>query len=88
MTIMQCIKEKGWITEVTRLKRFQSVDVTFINNEGREDETEFDISGACTNTGAKELASLYDVFCQENGIKSDTVLAVIVAKSADTYEEL
>lgn len=33
MTIKQCIKEKGWIMEVTEIKRFQSVDVAFINNE-------------------------------------------------------
>ena len=88
MTIRQSIKEKGWIMEVAELKRFQSVDVAFVNNEGKEDETEFDISGACTDAGTEELASLYDVFCKENGIKNNTVLAVIVARSADTYEEL
>lgn len=88
MTIKQCIKEKGWIMEVAELKRFQSVDVAFINNEGKEDETEFDISGAGTDAGAEELAGLYDVFCKENNIKNDTVLAVIVTQTADTYEGL
>ncbi len=88
MTIKQCIKENGWIMRVTELKRFQSVDVAFINNEGREDETEFDISGAHTDAGAKELTTLYNVFCRENGMKNNTVLAVIVAHSADIYEEL
>lgn len=88
MTIRQSIKEKGWIMEVAKLKRFQSVDVAFVNNEGKEDETEFDISGACTDAGTEELAGLYDGFCKENGIKNNTVLAVIVARSADTYEEL
>lgn len=88
MTIKQCIKENGWIMRVTELKRFQSVDIAFINNEGKEDETEFDISGACTDAGAKELTTLYNVFCRENGMKSNTVLAVIVAHSADTYGEL
>lgn len=88
MTIKQCIKEKGWIMEVAKIKRFQSVDVAFINNEGKEDETEFDISGACTDAGEKELTSLYNVFCKENGMKNNTVLAVMVTRSADTYEEL
>lgn len=35
MTIKQCIKEKGWIMEVAKIKRFQSVDVAFINNESK-----------------------------------------------------
>ncbi len=88
MTIKQCIKEKGWIMEVAEIKRFQSVDIAFINNEGKEDETEFDISGACSDAGTEELAGLYDDFCKENEIKNNTVLAVIVAKSADTCEDL
>ena len=74
MTVKQCIKENGWIVEAAVLRRFQSVDIAFINEEGREDETQFDISGACTDAGAEELSSLYDMFCKENGIKNNTVI--------------
>ena len=88
MNIGECIKEKGWQMEVDSLKRYQSVDVAFINSDGLEDETEFDITGAGTKDGEKELTSLYKDFCKENGFKTNTVLSVTVVASADTKEEL
>lgn len=88
MTVKQCIKENGWIVEAAVLRRFQSVDIAFINEEGREDETQFDISGACTDAGAEELSSLYDMFCKENGIKNNTVMAVFVVESANAFKDL
>lgn len=88
MTIKQYIQKNGLRVEVDELKRFQSVAVAFLNGEGESDETEFDISGACTKAGAEELSALYEVFCKECGIKSNTVTAVRVVHSADTYEEL
>lgn len=88
MTVKQCIKENGWIDKIAVLRRFQSVNIAFINVEGREDETQFDISGACTDAGAKELSDLYDMFCKENGIKNNTVMAVSVMESANAFEDL
>jgi hypothetical protein len=88
MTLKQCIKKNGWCVEVEELKRFQSVVIAFLNGEGESDETEFDISGACTDAGAEELSALYEVFCKECGIKSNRVTAVRVVHSADTYEGL
>lgn len=88
MTLKQCIQKNGWHVEVDKLRRFQSVAIAFLNGEGESDETEFDISGACTDAGAEELSALYEEFCKECGIKSNTVTAVSVVQSADTYAEL
>mgnify|MGYP001097871067 CR=1 FL=1 len=88
MTLKQCIQKDGWRVEVDKLRRFQSVAVAFLNGEGESDETEFDINSACTKAGAEELSALYGVFCKECGIKSNTVTAVRVVHSTDTYEEL
>lgn len=88
MTLRQYIRKNGWSVEVSKLKRFQSVDVSFIDEAGRKDETEFDISSACTYKGVEQLADLYDTFCKECGIRNDTVTAVRVVHSADSYEKL
>ena len=55
MTIKQCIQKNGWRVEVDEMKRFQSVAVVFLNGEGESDETEFDISGACTDAGRRNF---------------------------------
>lgn len=89
MTIHECIKKKhGWVSEVGELKRFQTVDICFINAEGKEDETEFDICGAGTNVGMTELEELYKNFCHEIAIKTNTVIGVYIVAAADTKKEL
>ena len=70
MTIKQCIQKNGWRVEVDEMKRFQSVAIAFLNGEGESDETEFDISGACTDAGAEELSALFEVFCKECGTRT------------------
>lgn len=89
MLIKDCIKKKGWQTEVTgSLKRCQTVDVDFVNTEGKEDETQFTITGAGTNKGIEELSKLFSEFCKENGLKNNTVISVTIIHVADTIEEL
>lgn len=88
MNIKECIKNNGLQTEVDALKRCQTVDVSFINYDGIEDETEFDVSFIGTNAGEEELSQLFADFCKENGFKTTTVLSVTVVKSADSFKEL
>ena len=38
-------------------------NIGFINSDGREDETQFDV---CEDTAAEELESLFADFCEEN----------------------
>lgn len=38
-------------------------NIGFINSDGREDETQFDV---CEDTAAEELKTLFADFCKEN----------------------
>lgn len=88
MGINEWIKKHGLQMEVDSLKNWQSVDVDFINSDGKEDETQFDVSFIGTKTGIEELTELFNGFCKEHGYPNDMVRNVAVVKSADTHEEL
>ena len=88
MNILECLNKKGLQIEVDSLKRCQSVDISFINSEGKEDETQFDVSHIGTVAGNKELEALFADFCKENGFKTNTVENVTVVASANSFEEL
>ena len=88
MTIRECIRKKGWQVEVDNLKRYQTVDVDFVNADGMEDETQFDICGAGTKDGIKELEELFSDFCRADNFETNTVTGVIIVASAETKEEL
>lgn len=88
MNIKECIQKNGLQIEVDELKQCQSVDIVFINSDGMEDETEFDVYAVNTQAGERELSELFEGFCKEHRFKSDTVSAVIVVKSADTMGDL
>lgn len=82
MTIKQCIKKRGWGTDIDLNvpHRSMEVDIVFMNDEGREDETEFCINAYDVN----ELDELFTEFCKENGLKRNTVTNIIIVR---TYEE-
>lgn len=89
MTIKKYLKEKGWQTEITSpLKRWQTVDVDFVNSDGRDDETQFCIKGAGTSQGAEELIELFAQFCKENSFATNTVTSITIVAVANTYKEL
>lgn len=88
MDIKQCIAKKGLQIEVDTFKRWQSVDIDFINSEGKEDEVQFDLMNVGNKKGISVLSNLFAVFCKENGFKTNTVQSVTVVKSADSFEGL
>lgn len=88
MTLNECIKKRGLQIEVGSLKVWQSVDVCFINSNGQEDETQFDVKHIGTKPGNDELEELFNTFCNENGFSNSTVQSITVVKSANSYEEL
>lgn len=85
MTIKQCIRKNGVNYEVNDISRYLTVDIDFIGEDGREDETQFDVSAS--NMEA-ELDELYKGFCADEHIKRNTVTGISVVASADTPEEL
>lgn len=84
MTVKQCIKKNG-INYETDTGRWLAVDIDFINKDGEEDETQFDVMEANMET---DLSMLYADFCKEEGIGRNTVTSITVVASADTQEEL
>lgn len=88
MNVKEWIKKNGLQMEVHDLKRHQVVDIGFINSDGNEDETEFNVSSIGTKAGVNELSQLFAHFCKENKFKTNTVISVIVVKSTDSFKEL
>lgn len=86
MTIKQYVKKFGWNMDcpVTGPYRVMSVDIGFINDEGREDETQFDIR-ICD---VEDLNNLFNEFCRENGYPRNTVYAITIAKVGGTFDDL
>lgn len=59
-------------------------DIGFINNEGNEDETQFDIQGTRSmRQTISELTELFADFCKENGFSTRKVLYVSYAGKID-----
>ena len=88
MNIQECLKKNGLQMEVDELKRYQMVDIDFINSDGKEDETQFSVSFIGTKAGEEELTQLFSDFCKENGFKTNTVQSITVVASADKWSEL
>lgn len=88
MKVKKFIEENGIDVYCDKLKKWSCVDVGFINDKGKEDETQFDIEDIDTFNGKMCLAELFSEFCEENNFPKDTVTYVLINVSADTYEEL
>ena len=92
MTIKQCEKEKGMeIACVTNLYvyRWGEIEVNFFDpNENREDSTSFDVHMPLGLDGLCELIGLYEDFCKENNIPSNTVESLVLTHVAETYDDL
>ena len=88
MTLKQCIKKQGLQTEVSKFYLWSSVDIDFINSDGMDDETQFDVMFVGTRDATEQLAQLYKDFCRENKFPTNTVKSVTVVKSAPCYDEL
>lgn len=85
MTVKQYICKHGWqIDCIPKTCRAMSVDIGFIDDENREDETEFGIKAY----DVEELSSLFKDFCRENGFPQNTVNHIAVVQMADNMEDL
>lgn len=85
MNIKQFIRKHGWQIECnSKPGRVMCVDVGFIDDEGREDETQMDINAY----DEQELSRLFVDFCKENKFPTNTVTSVVIVQIADTMEEL
>ncbi len=88
MTISEWFNENGLRYNVEYVKVWQSVSIHFLNADGRDDETQFDVKNIDNKRGKRELENLYGDFCRENGFPLDTVQCITVMQSGYTYREL
>lgn len=76
-TIKQVFKENGIDSEGGPMSRTMTdavYNIGFINSNGNEDETQFDIHGTRTiKETLDELTELFKDFCKENGYKTNKV---------------
>lgn len=79
------MKKNGKERCVSKMRQWQSVTIGFIDADGKDDETEFDVYRVDTSAGLEELAQLFNDFCAENNFPTNTVQSVRVVKSADDY---
>lgn len=60
---------------------YVSYNIGFINNEGKEDETQFDILAYKDhNEAIEELMSLFNDFCKENNIKERRIIYIEIGE--------
>ena len=88
MTLKEFVEKNGKEKCVSKMRQWQSVIIGFINADGKDDETEFDVYRVDTSAGLEELAQLFNDFCAENNFPTNTVQSVRVVKSADDYSGL
>lgn len=87
MTIKECMS-RGIQSKVNSVKRWQTVNVAFLNEKKAMDETQFDVMAVTTKSGKDELSQIYENFCTENNLPADTVKNITIVCSANSYEEL
>ena len=89
MKIADIIKEGKLVSEVNKIKRYSAININFINKKGKEDETQLDVShNILTRAGRDELADLWTSMAAEFNASVNSVTALTVVASANSYESL
>ena len=89
MKIADIIKEGKLVSEVNKIKRYSAINISFINKEGKEDETQLDVCHSIlTRAGRDELADLWTSMASEFNASVNSVTALTVVASANSYESL
>ena len=89
MKIADIIKEGKLVSEVNKIKRYSAINISFINKEGKEDETQLDVGHSIlTRAGRDELVELWTSMAAEFNASVNSVTALTVVASASSYEAL
>lgn len=90
-TIKQVYWENGIEAEdgpITKAMTDAVYDIGFIDSNGNEDETQFDVHGTRTiKQTLDELTELFKGFCKENGFKTNKVLYVTYVGTINSEED-
>lgn len=74
--------------EIRAVDLWQEVDIDFLDDEKRRNETSFDVKNVLSKSGQSELSILFDDFCSENNLRHPEIISVTVVKSVQTHQEL
>ena len=83
-TISGYLSEFGFQYNCPENHKWMTVNVDFINNDGMEDQTQFDIK----KFNEKNLILLFHDFCRENNFATNSVIGIEVVRSAESYDDL
>lgn len=88
MTIQEFF-QKHPINKKETIYRYAAVNVTFETNDGKEDETQLDITHSLkTKAGIQELAEVFESLCDEFETSKDKITDVWIAASAPCKQAL
>ena len=89
MTIKEICRSGKLVAEVLPVKNYSAVDIRFLTTDGREDETQLDLSQSpLTRAGEAELSELWESLCKEFNAKKDSVTSVVIVATADSKSQL
>ena len=66
--------------EIRAVDLWQEVDIDFLDDEKRRNETSFDVKNVLSKSGQSELSILFDDFCSENNLNHPKIISVTVVK--------
>jgi len=88
--IKECCKQLEPGIVLTDNRGYWNINVKFVNSDGDEDETQFDVKPYNFDYGigkCEELEELWRDFCKENGFKQNSVLGVYLINPIQTYPQ-
>lgn len=62
--------------EIRAVDLWQEVDIDFLDDEKRRNETSFDVKNVLSKSGQSELSILFDDFCSENNLRHPEIISV------------
>lgn len=89
MTIREILRTGQLQTNVDKIQQYSAINIGFLTNDGKEDETQLDVShNILTKAGLDELEALFNSMTDEFNTRKDKVLYCVVVASASSYAEL
>lgn len=89
MTIREILRTGQLQTNVDKIQQYSAINIGFLINDGKEDETQLDVShNILTKAGLDELEALFNSMTDEFNTRKDKVLYCVVVASASSYAEL
>lgn len=88
-TIEQLISAGKFTSSVEKILKYSCVNIGFVNNEGKDDETQLIIEHPINSAkGIEELSALFRSLCKELETSESAVAYIHVVASASTRQKI